>query len=101
MPAAPRRPKPAKLPELEALGASVRRVRVERGMTQERLAELADLNIRTLQKIEAGQINILVTTVLRLQKALDCRWTRLLPPDEERPSGEASAGRQQKKLAPR
>ncbi len=51
-------------------------------MTQERLAELADLNIRTLQKIEAGQINILITTVMRLQKALQCRWSKLLPSDE-------------------
>jgi len=39
-------------------------------MTQETLAELADLNIRTVQKIEAGEINILLTTFLRLQKAL-------------------------------
>lgn len=48
-------------------------------MTQERLAELVGLNIRTVQKIEAGQINVLVTTVLRVRKALDCPWNRLLP----------------------
>ena len=60
----------------------MRRTRVARRITQERLAELADLNIRTLQKIEAGQINILVTTVLRLQRALRCRWSELLPPEE-------------------
>ena len=54
-------------------------------MTQERLAELADLNVRTLQKIEVGQINILVTTVLRLQRALGCRWDQLLPA-ERRPT---------------
>lgn len=41
-------------------------------MTQERLAELADLNIRTVQKIEAGQTNILVTTAVRLKIALKC-----------------------------
>ena len=33
-----------------------------RGLTQERLAELGDLNPRTVQKIEAGEITILVTT---------------------------------------
>jgi transcriptional regulator with XRE-family HTH domain len=43
-----------------------------RKVTQERLAELADLNIRTLQKIEAGQTNILVTTAGRLARALGC-----------------------------
>ena len=48
-------------------------------ITQEKLAELADLNIRTLQKIEAGETNILVTTAIRLGKALGCRWDDLLP----------------------
>ena len=71
-----------RLPELDALGAAVRRARVTRGITQERLAEQADLNIRTLQKIEAGQINILVTTMLRLHRALRCPWSDLLPSDK-------------------
>jgi len=48
-------------------------------MTQEKLAELADLNIRTVQKIEAGDINILVTTILRIRHALKCPWEKLLP----------------------
>ncbi|NJL19021.1 MAG: helix-turn-helix transcriptional regulator [Bdellovibrionaceae bacterium] len=48
-------------------------------MTQMRLAELADLNIRTIQKIEAGELTILVTTLVRIQKALNCPWNRLLP----------------------
>jgi transcriptional regulator with XRE-family HTH domain len=47
-------------------------------ITQEKLAELVDLNIRTIQKIEAGHVNILLTTVLRLQKALGCSWEGLL-----------------------
>jgi DNA-binding XRE family transcriptional regulator len=48
-------------------------------MTQEKLAELVDLSIRTVQKIEAGDVNILLTTVLRIQKSLGCEWTRLMP----------------------
>lgn len=48
-----------------------------RGLTQEKLSELADLNIRTLQKIEAGQTNILITTAIRLREALGCVWERL------------------------
>jgi transcriptional regulator with XRE-family HTH domain len=48
-----------------------------KGMTQERLSELADLNIRTLQKIEAGQTNILFTTAIRLRESLGCPWERL------------------------
>jgi len=63
--------------DLKRFGANVRRERLARSLTQERLAELADLNIRTLQKIEAGQINILLTTVLRIRRALGCPWTAL------------------------
>jgi transcriptional regulator with XRE-family HTH domain len=68
-----------KLPALSAFGANVRRERTAQHVTQERLAELVDVNIRTVQKNEAGEINILITTVLRLQKALGCPWERLMP----------------------
>ncbi len=47
-------------------------------MTQEKLSELADLNIRTLQKIEAGQTNILLTTAVRLRESLKCDWDKLV-----------------------
>ena len=47
-------------------------------MTQERLAELVGVNPRTVQKIEAGKLNILVTTLARIQVALDCDWDDLL-----------------------
>jgi DNA-binding XRE family transcriptional regulator len=64
--------------QLQAFGANVRRLRNERGITQDKLAELADLNIRTVQKIEAGQTNILITTAARIQKALACDWAKLM-----------------------
>jgi len=65
--------------ELSIFGANVRRERNALSMTQERLAELADLNIRTVQKIEAGKLNVLITTAMRLQRALNCSWDRLFP----------------------
>lgn len=64
--------------QLNEFGASVRRERTWKGLTQERLAELVDLNIRTVQKIEAGRMNILLTTVIRIQRALDCPWQKLI-----------------------
>jgi transcriptional regulator with XRE-family HTH domain len=64
--------------QLKAFGANVRRERVAAGLTQERLAEKADLNIRTLQSIEAEELNVLVTTAMRLQKAMGCDWGRLM-----------------------
>jgi len=64
--------------QLERFGANVRRERTSRSITQERLAELCDLNIRTVQKVEAGKLNILLTTLLRIRGALKCPWGRLL-----------------------
>ena len=63
---------------LVRFGASVRRERTARGMTQEQLAEFTELHLRTIQKIEAGDINVLITTVQRIQIALHCPWERLL-----------------------
>ena len=64
--------------QLKRFGANVRRERMDRGVTQEKLAEQVDLNIRSVQKIEAGKINVLVTTAMRIQKALGCNWSRLM-----------------------
>jgi transcriptional regulator with XRE-family HTH domain len=68
---------PAIARQLKAFGANLRRERTAIGFTQEKLAELADLNIRTLQKIEAGQTNILITTAMRLRDSLGCSWDAL------------------------
>lgn len=64
--------------ELKRFGGNLRRERTTRSITQERLAELAYLNVRTIQKIEAGQTNILITTAKRIQKAIGCSWESLL-----------------------
>ena len=63
---------------LVRIGSRVRRERIKAGFTQSRLAELAELDIRTVQKIEAAELNLLITTVSRLKNALDCRWDDLL-----------------------
>lgn len=64
--------------DIKRFGANVRRERLGRAITQEKLAELADLHLRTVQKIEAGKINLLLPTVLRLKRALKCPWVKLL-----------------------
>ena len=63
--------------QIKVFGVNLRRERIIKTITQEKLAELVDLNIRTIQKIEAGHVNILLTTVLRLRKALGCSWDDL------------------------
>lgn len=47
-------------------------------MTQERLAELSELHLRSLQKIEAGEKNVLITTVGRIHRSLKCDWADLM-----------------------
>jgi transcriptional regulator with XRE-family HTH domain len=64
---------------IKVFGANVRRERVRRGMTQDELAEGAEIATRNLQKIEAGEINVLLTTAFRIQLALDCPYKRLMP----------------------
>ncbi len=63
---------------LAAVGGNVRRLRVAKKLTQEALAELVGVNPRTVQKIEAGKLNVLATTLERLQTALRCSWDDLM-----------------------
>jgi transcriptional regulator with XRE-family HTH domain len=63
---------------LKAVGGNVRRLRLRTKLTQERLAELIGVYPRTVQKIEAGKLNILATTLGRLQAALGCSWEELM-----------------------
>jgi transcriptional regulator with XRE-family HTH domain len=57
--------------------AVLRREPTARSVTQEKLA---DLNIRTIQKIESGSLNVLIATLIRIQCGLGCKWDKLLPP---------------------
>jgi transcriptional regulator with XRE-family HTH domain len=63
---------------IEDFGANVRRERLRKGLTQEELAERSEIATRNLQKIEAGEINILLTTAFRIQLGLRCSWKRLM-----------------------
>ena len=47
-------------------------------MTQEVLAERADVDLRSLQRIEAGTWNVTVDYLARFQWALGCRWRDLI-----------------------
>jgi transcriptional regulator with XRE-family HTH domain len=60
------------------LGKNVIRLRGLRGMTQEKLAELVDVDRRYIQRIEAGTANPGVDVIARLRDALAARWTQLL-----------------------
>lgn len=63
---------------LRILGGNVRPARVKHQLTQQKLADLADLNVRTISKIEAGQLNIRPHTLKRIQRAIGCSFSELL-----------------------
>jgi transcriptional regulator with XRE-family HTH domain len=63
---------------IKQFGQNVRRQRSTRDISQEKLAERVDLNIRNVQRIEAGEINILITTARRIKNALGCSWDDLM-----------------------
>ena len=60
-------------------GVNVRRERVRQGLTQEQLAEQAEIATRNLQEIEAGKTNLRYTTASRIRLSLRCSWQRLAP----------------------
>jgi transcriptional regulator with XRE-family HTH domain len=59
-------------------GRNVARLRSQRGLTQEKLAEKADLDRSFVQRIEKGESSPTVEKLGRLRKALACSWEELL-----------------------
>jgi transcriptional regulator with XRE-family HTH domain len=55
------------------LGANVRRWRARREMTQEELAELADIDVRYVQRIERGTVNLRFKSFAKLAVALQVK----------------------------
>lgn len=56
--------------EVAALGARVRQLREARSWTLERAAEAMNLDLKHLQKIEAGKLNVTMVTLVRIAEGL-------------------------------
>lgn len=89
----PRTPKPRKRPRtwrsaarssplvsagLARLGKRVRRLRQEKGLSQEEVAERAALDAKHLQAIEGGQANVTFASLVGIAKALGVKLAELL-----------------------
>jgi len=58
--------------KLSNLPKIVKKLREEKGLSQEKLARLADVSNNTIVNIEAGkQLNPTIETLMRITKALD------------------------------
>jgi len=58
-------------PTLIALGEAIRRVRLSKGISQEKLALLAEVDRSYVGRVERGDNNVAVLTLARLARALD------------------------------
>jgi transcriptional regulator with XRE-family HTH domain len=65
-------------PEAERLGAIVRQIREDRGLTQEQLAERADLSATYIGFVERGDNVPTLTVIIQIATALDVRPSELL-----------------------
>lgn len=65
-------------PALDALGAEVRRRRIELGLTQDELGERASIHRNYIGMLERGERNATVLTLLRVAAGLGVRASSLL-----------------------
>lgn len=63
---------------LETFGKNVRQERLERGISQEQLAELATLHRTYIGMIERAEKNITLINAYKVAKALEVPLTKLL-----------------------
>lgn len=61
------------------LGKLIRERRLATGMSQERLALACGLDRSYMGRIERGEVNITVSSLYQIAKALDCPASDLLP----------------------
>ena len=63
---------------LETLGKNVRQLRLEKGLSQEALADRCGLHRTYLGGIERGERNVSLLNIIRIAKALDVNVVELV-----------------------
>ena len=75
--------KSSKLPAQQRFALNVRTLRLKQQITQERLAELADLHVNYVGSVERGERNVSVQNIEKIANALGVDIRRLF--DEVKP----------------
>lgn len=71
---------PAPVPDLRALGVEIARLRRERGMSIDRLAEAAEVHRKSIIQIEAGRVAAKISTLHGIAHALGVPLPELVAP---------------------
>ncbi len=79
--------------ELAAFGAGVRALRQRRGLSQERLAELSEMDQTYLSGVERGRRNLGLRNVYRIARALGISGSELMSEGETHMSAAGSRKR--------
>lgn len=64
--------------DLVALGATIRTLRKAVGLSQEALADLAEIDRSHMGKIERGERNVSLLNILRIARAIDTKPSDIL-----------------------
>lgn len=67
------------MPKLSKYGAVIRRLRMQKDLSQERLAEIAKVDAKTIIQIEGGKRNPTLKTLQKNASALKVNLKELLP----------------------
>ncbi|MDH5923676.1 helix-turn-helix domain-containing protein [Vibrio splendidus] len=60
-------------------GSNLKTVRKKRGISQDKLALLADIDRSYVGRIERGEVNVTLEKVYQLSEVLECDLSELLP----------------------
>ena len=63
---------------LVALGVALRRIRLEKSISQEKLALLAEVDRSYVGRVERGDNNVAVLTLFRLARAMDITMAEIM-----------------------
>lgn len=64
--------------DVEAIGDRIRSIREKKGITHKEMANLTGFDVHTLSRIEANEIQPQLGTLVKLSKALDSAFSRLV-----------------------
>jgi transcriptional regulator with XRE-family HTH domain len=69
---------PSLEPEVRYVAANIRQERRKLGMTQAEVAEAAEMSVRALSEVENGVVDLSVSTLCRIARALEVKPALLL-----------------------